>query len=442
MTEGRNISIVAKLCNTCGACFGVCPADAIHYQETIGGYYLPAVDEKACTQCGLCFEVCPGVHFGDTLMANLPEDPFAGRAIETFVGKAADKQLFDNSQSGGIVSALLVHALETGRIKGAVTVTMQPGSPPRPLARIAKNRQEIFQAQKSKYCPVPVLGFLKDLKNHDGPVAVVGTSCQIHGLRNVLDKMPERLHKIAFTIGLVCDRVLTYAALDYLVNKVSTMDKKNPSVLNFRDKSVSGYPGDVHVFSDNGNSAVISSKLRMQIKDYFTPARCRLCFDKMNVFSDVTVGDPHGLKDVDRKLGESMLVARTELGREIVWAARADRGINIRPVEYDQVLQGQGISLKKEQWSGYALAWKKSGRELPDFFEQAKEHIHTVSGGTKYEENLEYALRLDDFASRDELIRFVNKAIRKKQVLNGLLTPLRLAKRGVKKIINYMPHVA
>jgi coenzyme F420 hydrogenase subunit beta len=413
----------------------VCPAEAIHYQETTGGYYLPVVDEEACIRCGLCLAVCPGVHFGETLMSNLPEDPFAGCALETFVGKAADKQLFDNSQSGGIVSALLVHALETGRIKGAVTVAMQPGSPPRPVARLAKNRQEILQAQKSKYCPVPVLGFLKDLKNHDGPIAVVGTSCQIHGLRNVLDKMPNLQIKIAFSIGLVCDRALTYSALDYLVNKASSTDKDNPRILHFRDKSVSGYPGDVHVFSDNGNSIVMPAKTRMQIKDYFTPARCRLCFDKMNVFADITVGDPHGLEDVDRKLGESMLVLRTEFGREIVQTARADSAINIRPVGYDQVLKGQGISQKKEQWSGYALAWEKSGRELPSFYEQVKDHARAVSSGTQYQKDLEYSLALDDFASREELIRFVDKAVRKKQMVDGLISPLRLAKRIARKFI-------
>jgi coenzyme F420 hydrogenase subunit beta len=379
--------------------------------------------------------VCPGRHFGETLMANLPEDPFAGCALETFVGKAADKQLFDNSQSGGIVSALLVHALETGRITGAVTVTMQPGSPPRPVMRLAKNRQEIFQAQKSKYCPVPVLGFLKDLKSHDGPVAVVGTSCQIHGLKNVLDKLPKLQNQIAFNIGLVCDRVLTYAALDYLVNKASTTDKDHLRILHFRDKAVSGYPGDVHVFSDNGNSIVMPAKTRMQIKDYFTPARCRLCFDKMNVFADITVGDPHGLEDVDRKLGESMLVLRTEFGREIVQTARADSAINIRPVGYDQVLKGQGISQKKEQWSGYALAWEKSGRELPSFYEQVKDHARAVSSGTQYQKDLEYSLALDDFASREELIRFVDKAVRKKQMVDGLISPLRLAKRIARKFI-------
>lgn len=430
-----NISTIAsaKLCTTCGACFGLCSADAIHYEETVGGYYLPVVNEDACTHCGLCYEACPGVHFGETLISSMPKDPFAGHSIASYVGKATNKQLFNNSQSGGIVSALLVHALEKGRINGAVTVTMQSGSPPRPVAKIAKSSQEILQAQKSKYCPVPVLGFLRDLKSHEGPVAMVGTSCQIHGLKNALDKMPQLQSKIAFTIGLVCDRVLTYTALDYLVSKASINVKSK--ILHFRDKSVSGYPGDVHVFSDNGKSIVMPAKIRMQIKDYFTPARCRICFDKMNVFSDITVGDPHGLKGADRKLGESMLVVRTKIGQEIIRNARKDEAISIRPVKYEKVLKGQGIKKKKDQWHGYSLAWKESGREVPGFYAQVKDPVHVVADVYQYEKDLEYSLSLDKFQSRKELIRFVDKMVRKKQAFNGLLIPLRLVKRFAKKII-------
>ncbi len=436
-SEYLNISTVAssRLCNTCGACFGVCPSEAIHYQETLGGYYLPVVDEEACIECGLCFEVCPGIHFGETLKNSMPQDPFAGRALETYVGKATDKQLFENSQSGGIVSALLVHALEVGRITGAVTVSMQPGSPPRPVARIAKFASEIQQAQKSKYCPVPVLGFLREMKDHEGPVAVVGTSCQIHGLKNVLDKKPKLQNKIAFSLGLVCDRVLTYSALDYLLHKAKYINNPKPSILHFRDKTVSGYPGDVHVFSDNGNSVVMPAKTRMQVKDYFTPARCRLCFDKMNVFSDITVGDPHGLDSVDRKHGESILVARTNLGRDIVHSARDEGAINIRPTEYAQIMKGQGINKKKEQWKGYSLAWAESGRDLPGFYAQVGEHAGANTDKSKYKKDLKYSLGLDDFASREELVKYVDKAVQKKQALQMLFLPLRLAKRAARKIL-------
>lgn len=430
----QNISNVAamKLCNTCGGCFGICPTQAIRFEETTGGYYLPVVTETACTHCGLCYDVCPGIHFGNTLNSQMPADPFAGTVLNSFVGKATDKKLFDNSQSGGIVSALLAHGLETGRIKGAVTVYMEPGNPPRPMTRIAETASQLYQAQKSKYCPVPLLGFLRELKEKDGPVAVVGLPCHIHGLRNILDKMPELNGKLAFTIGLVCDRVLTYAAMDYLISQSKTDGA--PCVLHFRDKSVSGYPGDVHVLSENNKSIVMPASIRMQIKNYFTPARCNICFDKMNIFSDITVGDPHGLNCVDRRVGESMLLVRSENGRDVVQSARNEKAIDIRQIEYELILKGQEIDKKRKQWRGYIDAWKKTGRDLPDYYCLIKSHTSPPVKDNKYMRDLQFSLSLDNFLTRDKLIGYVGNALKKRQLINRLFYPARAAKRVARKL--------
>lgn len=434
MSDKQNICKIVEgnLCNTCGGCFSVCPSQAIHFEETTGGYCQPVIDESRCTHCGLCVDVCPGASFGSSLLAAIPEDPFSGKILEAYIGRSLDKKLFDNSQSGGIVSALLVHSLETGRIKGAVTVYMQSGTPPRPVVRIARSREEVCQAQKSKYCPVPLLSFLKDLDETGGPISVVGLPCQIHGLLNILDKFPKLKSKIAFTIGLVCDRALTYGALDFLLHKFQpeTNDKVN---IHFRDKSTSGYPGDVLVFSDR-KSVVIPSATRIRIKDYFTPARCRICFDKMNVFSDITIGDPHGLGGVDRKWGESVVIVRTYCGMDILKSARSGKAITIRPKQSDQILNGQGIDEKKKQWRGYIEAWKQNGFHVPNFYELVNSSAPEIYINKRYLQDLKYSLSLDDFSSRIELIKYVEKALAKKRLINYLFYPLHFVKRIVKKI--------
>ena len=52
-----------KLCNSCGACFVVCKADVIKFNETIAGNYFPVINEKYCTNCGLCYDqfLCPAI---------------------------------------------------------------------------------------------------------------------------------------------------------------------------------------------------------------------------------------------------------------------------------------------------------------------------------------------------------------------------------------------
>ncbi len=430
MITKRNIAEIAaqKLCHTCGACSAVCPCRAIEYRETVGGYFFPVVDQSACTLCGRCLAVCAGIRFGDTLKAQMPADPFVGRALDAYVGTAGNPELLANAQSGGLVSALLVHALEAGLIKGALTVVMEPGSPPRPVPRIARSREEIVDAQKSKYCPVPLLDAVTQWPEADGPIAVVGLPCQIHGLRNMLDTLPALQRRIAITIGLVCDRVMTYAAMDYLMH-AARADGQQPAMLHFRDKSVSGYPGDVHVLSGNGRSVVLPAAARMRIKDAFTPARCRICFDKMNVYADLTVGDPHGLSDIDRQQGESMLVIRTTLGKDFVTAARAAAAIHIRPRAYQQVVSGQNIKAKRIQWRGYIEAWGKSGRDIPNYADAVKLQAPLHDQGNQYLKRLKLSWGLDGSRSRADLVRRMGRRIRRQRWAHQLLRYLSVCKK-------------
>lgn len=97
--------------------FASCGHDSIDFKETIGGYNIPIIDYDSCTNCGLCFDVCSGDHFGKTLTNNIPENHFVGNIISTHVGKATDKRIFDNSQSGGITTSILANLLNSNEIE-------------------------------------------------------------------------------------------------------------------------------------------------------------------------------------------------------------------------------------------------------------------------------------------------------------------------------------
>ena len=45
---------IEEYCMYCGACAGVCVANAIDVQEL-----KISIDEEKCTKCGLCVKVCP-----------------------------------------------------------------------------------------------------------------------------------------------------------------------------------------------------------------------------------------------------------------------------------------------------------------------------------------------------------------------------------------------
>lgn len=433
MDKKQNIShiVTSALCVSCGACKGVCPVSAITFSETPGGSYFPRVDKKLCTFCGLCEAVCPALHRGKSLKERMPADPFIGQALESYSGIATDKTVYENSQSGGIVSALLLHALESGQIEAAVTVMMQSGNPPRPQVIIARNKNDILSAQKSKYCPVSLLELIPEIRKIKGKVAFVGVSCQIRGLMNVLDEVTDLRDKIAFTLGLVCDRTMTFGGLDYLVRKASPGTDKE-LCMHFRDKNVSGYPGNVHVFSSGGYSRVLPASERIRIKDPFTPPACRICYDKMNVFSDITVGDPHGIKGIDRKGGESMIIVRTKRGEDVLHKQLSAGNISLRSADREAILKGQKIDKKRKDWRGYLEAWKETQRECPQFDDAVLNNSLKPGNIETYKRSLDFAFRLDEYAARGELFDLVEEQLKRKKRNKLLSLPVRMMKKVFK----------
>ena len=173
--EEHNFQTVANvaenyLCCSCGAFQAGCPVNAIDFQETPGGYLFPAIDRDLCTLCGQCLRCCAGIKLTDNPGSVLPEDPFEGAILDCQVGKATDAEAYKGSQSGGALSAVVLSLLESEKITGATSVTLESGSPPRPSCRIVRYREEVPEAQGSKYCPTPTLALIKKFHGENGPI--------------------------------------------------------------------------------------------------------------------------------------------------------------------------------------------------------------------------------------------------------------------------------
>jgi coenzyme F420 hydrogenase subunit beta len=310
---------------------------------------------------------------------------------------------------------------------------MAEGRPPRAVAKLARSAEEILHSQKSKYCPVPLLSILSDVEQLKQPIALVGLGCQIEGLQNLYRAFPYLGERIAFTIGLICDRTMTCAATDFLVGKAG-LPPNDLKVLHFRDKTRGGYPGNVNVLCLGGASVSLPSSMRTSMKDFFTPARCRLCFDKMNVLADITVGDPWGIDGADTIGGESVAVVRTDVGARAFRSALNGGALQVREISYQEVLRGQRIERKRIGWRNYADAWQELGHPLPHFGQQ----IGTCStlhrrGGT-YRHHLQHAMELDQYSSREAVLSVAERLCSRQSLKRKFILPVRIGTRLLGKV--------
>lgn len=316
----NNISWVAKnnLCTGCGTCVSLCPSNAVSLViDKKKGIYHPKIYESKCNKCGICINVCPGheVDFEQLnrkIFGKQQRDSIIGNYVQCYTGYSANQKIRFNCTSGGLVTQILIYALENKLIDGALLTRMKKDNPLEPEPFIARTTEEICDARGSKYCPVPANIALKEIL--DSPecekYAVVGLPCQIHGIRKA-ELINENLKKrIVLHLGLFCGAPMNFNGTDFLMKKYK-IDAGSIARLDYRSH---GWPGYMKIKFKDGFNRLISREDYgfYQSFGFFIPRRCVFCCDQLNEMADISLGDAWLPKLVDRT-GTSAIISRNKL---------------------------------------------------------------------------------------------------------------------------------
>lgn len=345
------------------------------------GTWIPRINASQCSQCGLCRLACPGQGFDFPgmqlrLFGAPPEHPEIGHYLGLFSGHCTDHSLRWKGQSGGIVSTLLIHLLETNAITGALVVRRDPANPMEAEPFIAHTREEVLQSTGSKYIPVPTGKLITTLLKDEGRFAVVGPSCLIHSIRKAEALMPALSSKIHIRIGLFCLNVFTLPFHEYLRARLKL---KPGDIQRFehRSKEWRGWPGNLRIWSRTGTVVDLEAQeSRIIPRPFFGAWRCNLCIDKANEFADISCGDcrvarHYGVDNLSNlghsHPGLSDIIVRTDAGRRILEDAITAGRIQVKPSTWKEIADSVLPAAKKlgfEFFSRHALR-KRWG--IPDY---------------------------------------------------------------------------
>ena len=280
------------LCVRCGICIGVCPVDVISKDSDC----YPCLN-GTCIDCGICYKVCPG---GEVDFKKLHKEVFNKKyKIENITGyvesvslcNAKESRVRNAGSSGGVVTMLLLYLLEKGHIDGAIVVTTDDHNPLISRGVLARTKEEILKAAKSKYIVTPSMEILKQIRSLDGKFAIVGLPCQVHGIRKLANVYPELFQKIYIILGLICHYTLEPDSIKSLAH-IKKINEDEIEKFEFRGGE---WPGNFRFTMKDGsnkNLANLSIPFTMNwMFAFFSPYRCYRCFDGINEFADLSFGD-------------------------------------------------------------------------------------------------------------------------------------------------------
>lgn len=354
MSKYRTIDEVVKnnLCTGCGTCVVVCAHSAIKLiREGSKGIYIPIIDKAECNRCGICFDVCPGYQVDprrlDPGLADADaKNILLGNHLHCYVGHATDYNIRYNSASGGLVTAMLLFALENKIIDGALVTKMNEDNPLDPLPFIGWTKDEIISAAGSKYCPVPANIGLKEIIEKKGKYAVVGLPCHLNGVRKAMNLNSKLKERIVLLIGIFCSGTPNFRATDFLLYRLK-LPKEEVKTLEYRGK---GWPGNMSLELKSSGMKHIPYPKYCSGWNLFYPFRCKVCTDWFSNLADISFGDAWlpEIKQND-KIGTSILVSRNKVSEDILQRMVITGKIELEPIVNDKVLKSQGGFSEKRQ---------------------------------------------------------------------------------------------
>jgi len=312
------------ICGRCGGCLAFCSAGEFHALRADRDGMPVMVDESKCLQCGICYLICPQIKVLDQeLRQKTGWKAPIGPARKLVSARARSRKIRQAATDGGVVTALLTHALKKHLIQAAI-VSRRVG----PLSRepmVATSAEELIQAAGShfeesqhlhkvgeRYTTFsPSVREVRSLGKRDiHKVALVGTPCQIFTMKKMqlLKVLPA--DSITLTIGLFCMENFSF----------------NTKTRRALERKLAVKLGQVRKLNIKDDVIVTTAKketlhIPFDVMDEFARPACFACTDFANEYADISCG---GVGSPD---GYTTAVLRTTAGEALYNRAKRDGAI-------------------------------------------------------------------------------------------------------------------
>ena len=356
--------VTTGLCTGCAGCVIACPHDVLDYDDLLG-VYKPVQTEadyggpgdcshgdKACTSCT---RACPRFRawepeIDEFLFGRVREpEEISGISKDIVLARATDPALFEVGQDGGLVSAILVYALEHDIIDAALVSYLEgDGSTWKAVPGIARTREEVIASAGSRYTYSANTMAYMDLEKAEERIALVGMSCQSSSPPVMKQRKAGKVaRRISLNIGLLCSKTFDDAIFEELFEAKYGLKKADMKKMNIK--------GVFQIWMKDG----AYHEVPLKECHAWTREGCKMCPDFAAEHADISTGGIGAFNDW------TLTIVRTDVGRDLMAAMQRDGVIEVRPGDDDPgaiALMHKLSARSRKRWPEFAI---DAPRRLP-----------------------------------------------------------------------------
>jgi coenzyme F420 hydrogenase subunit beta len=381
------------LCTQCGSCVGLSKG-LLEFKEKKGVPLPCKVKEGNLPE--ECYLSCPARYcnypeLNKFTFGKLPENWLSGVIETSYIGHTKNEFIRRNGASGGVITATLIHLLESNKIQGAICLSLGEKIASKAEPILAKTKEQIIKCAQSVYSVTPTNTILSELDNEEGPFAYVGLPDQVASIRKLQKLGNKNALKIKYVLGIYMGTQMYFEAIRSFLRSNGVKSEQEITSLKYR---AGEWPGYLQIKLKNGRTLKAEKFYYNYLIPFFITSSSLQLVDFTNELTDLSVGDAWSPKYEEMKGGHSVILVRSKQGEELIQEMASLNILNLEKVSLDKALDMHGHMLDfKKRGSFIRNSWKNSvpeyGYEPLDipFSRRAIEyclHLMFVSARNKY----------------------------------------------------------
>ncbi len=229
----------------------------------------------------------------------------------------------------------------------------------------SRNREEILSRTGSRYAPSSPCEKLRTVEESESPCVFIGKPCDVAAVDMLRRQRPELDRKLGLVLTFFCAGVPSTNGTLALLNSLDVPIDRIQSV-RYRGE---GWPGRFKVqYGDSTQVKSYSYEESWGRLTGYRSLRCNLCPDGLGRVADISCGDAWQRYTDNGDVGRSIVIVRTERGRQILERARRANYITLKPLGAREVCVAQrNLLQRRKEIFGRLLGMRLLFVPIPQF---------------------------------------------------------------------------